>query len=468
MKARKPKRKYRAKPGEGKLQVRTPLRTSRLLDFFSEKELTAQTGNPKPDWPLVGLKELVDNGVDHCEEAGIAPQIAVLVDQDGITVTDNGFGIPPESVTDILDFSVRVSSREHIVAPTRGTQGNALKTVVVMPFVLDGDAGRVEISAQGIRHDIWIALDRIKQEPKIDHQQHCDPLVKNGTRIKLYWPLSASSILESARARFLQLASDFTFLNPHLTLTVDWFGERRLAVQATTTDWPKWLPHHPISAHWPTSLDRLVASYISDDESKGQDRTVRALLGEFAGLSSTAKQKAVLEATGLARMNLSALRNGDGLDTLKVSELHRAMKANSRPIQPAALGMIGRDHVEARFQALGCEMETFRYRKVEGDKDGLPWVLETAFAATAAAFGPGGLRGRRIVTGVNWSPSVAANPFRQLGHESLDSILQDQRAGHNEPVVFLLHLACPRVSYTDRGKSAVVIAAPGGGNEEDE
>ena len=40
---------------------------------------------------------------------------------------------------------------------------------------------------------------------------------------------------------------------------------------------------------------------------------------------------------------------------------------------------------------------------------------------------------------------------------SLDSILEQQRSGRDEPIVLLLHIACPRVEYTDRGKSALVI-----------
>src|SRR4051812_37570241 len=69
---------------------RTTLTTSRLLDFASKKELTAQTGHDPDDWPLVVLKELVDNSIDACEEASIAPEVAVTVDKSGITVADNG------------------------------------------------------------------------------------------------------------------------------------------------------------------------------------------------------------------------------------------------------------------------------------------------------------------------------------------------------------------------------------------
>src|SRR6476659_5209408 len=96
---------------------RTTLRTSRLLDFASEKELIAQIGHAKDAWPVVILKELVDNAIDAAEEAGIAPVIAVTVDARGITVEDNGPGLPADVVEDVLDFSIRVSSREAYVSP---------------------------------------------------------------------------------------------------------------------------------------------------------------------------------------------------------------------------------------------------------------------------------------------------------------------------------------------------------------
>ncbi|MRG55290.1 hypothetical protein GF108_06795 [Phyllobacterium sp. SYP-B3895] len=129
---------------------RETFRTSRLLDFASEKELQAQTGHEVDDWPLVVLKELMDNALDACEEAGIAPSIHIDVDQQGIRVRDNGSGIPAATVKSVLDFTVKVSSREAYVSPTRGAQGNALKTLVAMPFVLSGGKqGRIGIS--GIR-----------------------------------------------------------------------------------------------------------------------------------------------------------------------------------------------------------------------------------------------------------------------------------------------------------------------------
>jgi hypothetical protein len=226
-------------------------------------------------------------------------------------------------------------------------------------------------------------------------------------------------------------------------------------VEATDPSWPKWRPSDPTSAHWyqPKHLERLIAGYVADDEDGGRDRTVREFVAEFRGLSGTAKQKKVLEETGLARASLSALRDGDGLDQAAVINLLDAMRAQSRPVKPAQLGVIGETHLRRRFEAAGCEMESFDYKRVTGCTESIPWVIETAFGWCPET------SQRRLVTGVNWSPGII-NPFRVLGRfgASLDTILSQQRADADEPVIMVLQMACPRVEYLDRGKSAVVVA----------
>ncbi len=52
-----------------------------------------------------------------------------------------------------------------------GAQGNALKTIVAMPFVLDGESGRVDVAARGTRHEIILGVDRIRQEPVAERQR---------------------------------------------------------------------------------------------------------------------------------------------------------------------------------------------------------------------------------------------------------------------------------------------------------
>jgi hypothetical protein len=161
----------------------------------------------------------------------------------------------------------------------------------------------------------------------------------------------------------------------------------------------------------------------------------------------------VLDAIGIQRASLATLYDGAAIDRSAVARLLDAMMACTRPAKPEALGVIGKDHLRTRLEAAGCEMASFRYNKIKGSDPRLPWVIEAGFAWCPHQ------TSRRLITGVNWSPGIL-NPFRALGpyRQSLDTVLSQQRADRDEPVIVLLHLACPRVEYTDRGKSAVVVA----------
>ncbi len=110
-------------------------------------------------------------------------------------------------------------------------------------------------------------------------------------------------------------------------------------------------------------------------------RTVREFVSEFRGLSGTAKQKAVLGETKLARMALVDFVADGRVDPALTRKLLTAMQANSKPVKPAMLGIIGQDHFRKRFEALGCEMESFDYRKIaDTTEEGIPCLVETAFA----------------------------------------------------------------------------------------
>ena len=73
------------------------------------------------------------------------------------------------------------------MSPTRGAQGNALKTIVTMPFVLDEEMGKIEIAAHGERHRIVFKVDRIRQAPVIEREVVRDT-VKTGTEVRVLWP----------------------------------------------------------------------------------------------------------------------------------------------------------------------------------------------------------------------------------------------------------------------------------------
>ena len=111
------------------------------------------------------------------------------------------------------------------------------------------------------------------------------------------------------------------------------------------------------------------------------------------------------------------------------------------------------------MEAAGGDAKTFTYTRTPGETNGIPRVFEFAFGIHRDGLAAAGRAPtRKIINGVNWSPGIN-NPFRQLGRGGigLDGILAEVRANTSQPVIAALHLACPRVTYTDRGKSAIVV-----------
>jgi DNA topoisomerase VI subunit B len=450
-------------PTETRKLTRVPFTVSRLMEFCTRRELVNQTGHDVSEWPLVVLKELIDNALDACEEVGVAPVITVQVDGDEIAITDNGPGIPASVIDGVLDYSIRVSSREAYVSPTRGAQGNALKTIMPMGYVLDerGEAASsvTLIEAHGVLHRVKFCVDHIRQEPKITRIERASP-VTVGTKVTVKLPRARDDgydLFEYNKTRLTQLATAFTWVNPHLSLRLIWNGQYLLNAKATDPNWQKWMPSWPTSVHWYdlSRFRRYMAAHIAHSDKT----TVREFVTEFDGMSGTAKQKAVLAETDSSYMSLHRYFGVQKAKAENIENLLAAIKRHTKPVRPAALGIIGQPHLFARMEAAGGEPKTFKYVRSFGVAGGLPRVVEYAFGIHRGGLTEDGSGPRRMeISGVNWSPGIR-NPFLKLGRggESLDSVLAGVRANTEAPIISMLHVACPRIQYTDRGKSAIVV-----------
>src|SRR5262249_50476699 len=270
---------------------RVVFRVSRLMEFCTKRELQNQTGHSVYEWPLVVAKELIDNALDHCEETEVAPVIDVSVDAGSITVADNGGGFDTDTIEAILAYRVRASSREAYVSPTRGAEGNALKTVLAMGYVLDHEhAGRdaeavgvTIIETRSVKHRIEFRVDHVNNQPRITHTTK-PSAINVGTKITIEWPTS-EELLQYAEKRFKQLTQDYVWFNRHLTLRGVWYGCEFVNVSATTPNWEKWRPRNPTSPHWydETRLQRYLAAHVVRDRDLKRQRTVREFIAEFRG-----------------------------------------------------------------------------------------------------------------------------------------------------------------------------------------
>jgi DNA topoisomerase VI subunit B len=434
--------------------TRSTFVTSRQHEFFTEKELTMQFGVPKALWPLMMIKELVDNSLDASECMNVPPEIAITLKADSVTVADNGPGLPESTIENALDYNVRVSDKRHYIAPSRGQLGNALKCIIPAPYVATEEKSVVEITACGVHHHIEADVDRIANKPRIQHDPTPSESVQNGTKITVHWPhvaCSASQLndYELYRGTVEQvlpdLVRDFASINPHARFTVTTAGNEQ-TFEASEPTWHKWRASDPTSPHWygKADLRDLIAAYISKEEAENLPRkTLRDFVGEFDGLARPQYRKAVLEQTGLAGMHLFDLR-ADVDGGLELTErLLRAMQSVAKPVAPLRLGFIGKEHMQAALAAYGADRGVEYSRQAEFGEDGLPYVVEVGFGISRE-----GMR-RKLTCGLNHSILF------QVPSSNLYSILQECWVGSREPVVILVHQSHPQFKFTGHGKGSL-------------
>jgi DNA topoisomerase VI subunit B len=440
------------------------------MEFCTMRELQNQTGHSWEQWPLVVVKELTDNALDACEESEVAPVLSIAVKPTAIIIEDNGGGIGASTIRSILDYTVRVSSREAYVSPTRGAQGNALKTILAMGYVLDRRrqngpeaVGETVFETRGIAHRIQFRVDHINNEPRITHTTSPSAVTK-GTRVTVKWPKvkvwGDRTLLEHVKNDFIKLVESYAWLNPHLSLRGRWCGKQFINVKASNPDWRKWGPRDPTSPHWydEARLQRYLAAHVARDRDGKRDRPVREFVAEFRGLSGTAKQRKVLAEVGCSHVSLSQFFGVDRVNSEGIAKLLKAMKEHSKPVAPKLLGVIGAEHLKGRFVAAGGNAETFKYQLRQGITDqGIPYLVEFAFGLHQSGL-EGASVSRKFITGANWSVGIH-NPFRAFGStgEGLENTLAQVRANASAPVICVLHLASAYIQYADRGKSSIIL-----------
>jgi DNA topoisomerase VI subunit B len=136
------------------MSERAYLNESRTSENFSEGGLVNNTSQPKGTWGRYVVKELLDNSLDYADELDIAPELTVDLDLEetttvgggyhtngeydcrGVTVSDNGPGIPDELIERIFrEIGSFGGTKRNYALPTRGNQGNALMTILGIQYL---------------------------------------------------------------------------------------------------------------------------------------------------------------------------------------------------------------------------------------------------------------------------------------------------------------------------------------------
>ena len=439
---------------------RTVFSTPRAAEFLELRSLQSQTGQPVEAFGAVVIKELLDNALDAAESAGVAPVITVtteLIDNIVVvTVTDNGAGITADTVTRICDFNNTVSDKARYRGPARGAQGNALKTLLGIPYALGVEAP-VVITSQGVRHELKVMVDPVL-DVVVSHEQVCDVADMVGTSVSVPLPVSVEVDIST-------WAFKTALVNPHATITAinradhDGDGEPEIYKPAAGR-WSKWTPSQPSSPHWytPEAFSALVHSHIRETARTGVDVPLGRFISEFDGLSGSAKQKAIrtsldgrhVDTGGVCATHLTDLAGRDDV----IEELHREMRRHSKPTTPARLGPVGKDHLDEMLDQ-GFGVRRSWYKQATVTNNGVPWVIEVMVADTDQSGG--------IWYGCNHSPAFG-DPLGRTTLTAGDiyatgaaSFLSSAGVTSYEDRTAVVHVICAATEFVDKGKVALVV-----------
>jgi hypothetical protein len=428
------------------MSARVALSFSRDLEFATETELAKRMGCSRHYWLRATAKELIDNGLDACEEAGIETrliQVEVDVERHLLMIADNGPGMAPELVERLCVRSERTSTREAFSTPDRGAQGNALQVLMALPFGFGLEEAGLMITSRGVEHTIRLRVNRLEQRVDLERTTREVP-TEPGTTVAIRWPEEIDLVTVE------RLISEHAWLNPH--------AEFRLDTESETTTWDataavqKWTPGLPVPAHW-YDLDRF-AHRVRLEIKRDPEITVAQFLTTFKGLTSSTKRSEVAAVADLSYKPLAALLDGFGtdLDRGRTALLLSVMQEASRPPKHAVLGAIGKETFGA-WAASNPDYgapELLAYTTVDGVVVGsscIPYRWEIGFCHL-----PGATE-RQLLVGHNYSPAISVAdiinvilPYSPWGF------------GSSEPIALFLHRITPDRQTLDYGKSRLALS----------
>jgi len=460
---------------------RTTFSQSRAAEYLDLGALQKLTGRPADDFPRVVVKELLDNALDAAETAGVAvPYVCVRGWRDGgflvLEVHDNGVGIPAGVVERALDFSTLTSDKALYRTPTRGQQGNALKTIFGMPYALGDSDPRIWIDSDAAalpqRHSIAVRLGADEQG-EIGHK--IAPLIGDGTpvgtRITVRLPERRLHSTDCFSEPIADLVRAYHLFNPHAKVRFSWFGSDHDHGESGDTRTPEIEEtHHPsvlsalykkfrpddlLVVHWydVRSFARLIRSYVSH----GEDMPLGEFLAKFRGFTSRPKASAARRAVEDAR-KLSDLSDED------VAALFGAMCSQVKAPSHAVLGdPLGEDHLVGALRNLyGSEPgKRVFYKRIKTSLNGTPAVVEAAVIETSSAD-----EGTGLIVGLNHAPTYTdpladahisnETSSASVGGRGIWGFLRDARVASWDfmsGVCVAVHIMAASPATTDQGKT---------------
>ncbi|MHA1286357.1 MAG: DNA topoisomerase VI subunit B [Candidatus Thorarchaeota archaeon] len=249
--------------------------------FFWENPQMLGFSNPARATVMI-VKEIVDNALDACEEAGVLPQIIISITSEGdiftVRAKDNGVGIPPNEVENAFG-ELLFGSKFDTYKQTRGQQGIGVSAAFLWSQKTVGEPVRVITKTKD--NDAWefILTTKGRGILKVKSKRKIDVTFEHGTIVEMKFRGSWQS------KRHLQMYLEGVALaNPHASIHVKLNGEELYFERRTDV-----LPHVPreVSRH-PHAVD---VGLIEEIASMSTYRKLKSLLMDNFALGKVSISK---------------------------------------------------------------------------------------------------------------------------------------------------------------------------------
>jgi DNA topoisomerase-6 subunit B len=200
--------------------------TSSTAEYFS-KNLQQVGFSSQTKAVLTTLKEAVDNALDACEEAGLLPEVNVLIEKVGagslknsdqirIRVEDNGPGIAEEDVPKVFGEYL-ASSKFGRGRCSRGQQGIGISAATTWAQLTNATGARVisKTAKQRKALSCVVEVDIKHNRGVVKDRQMIDWNRQHGTSVEF---VIDGRIQLNGEAGLLSYLNGTTLVNPHLTL----------------------------------------------------------------------------------------------------------------------------------------------------------------------------------------------------------------------------------------------------------
>lgn len=416
---------------------------------------------------LTTVKEAVDNSLDACEEAGILPDIAVIIEQTAeeryrVTVRDNGPGIVKQQIPNVFG-KLLYGSKFHRLKMSRGQQGIGISAAGMYGLITTGKPVRIvsRTSSKAQAHMYLLAIDTKRNRPDIIEDQIIEVDWPHGTEVSIE--------LEAQHQKGRQSVDEYLELtaiaNPHAKFTYRPPGADAIEFPRGSQNMPaetKEIKPHPYGIELGTFIkllketqekklggflanefSRVSPSVAKDVCTKGGQTTatwVNAITPPMAEKLYTALQDSKLKAPAtdcLAPMGAEAILQG----------LLRGIKAEfyTASTRPPAVYRGNPFQIEVGI-AYGGELGVDRH---DVDADGSNGKDETGDVSS------------RLIRFANRVPLLYQQSSCCLFKAVVDTkwnnytLSQSSGALPKAPMVILIHMASVWVPFISEGKEAI-------------